>query len=140
MKIKVNEVEKLINAYNKKEKYNIDFDIFDANAKRYIKAIRDRRMMCVIDSVSASGMSRTIRFCEMVKNKTTKDHQLLNFWVFFKVMGYSPVKNSDSFRINGCGMDMIFHTNYSIIHTLQSLGYISKAKASELAQMTPHKL
>ena len=113
-----------------------DVNDFVNNANRYIKAIKSRAMMCKIDKVSASGMSRNIKFFECSKGKN--GYNVLNFFALFELLGYTNVKNTDTFRINGCGMDMIFHTNYSIIHELGSLGFLSKNEVSKLAQMTPH--
>lgn len=112
-----------------------DAERFTADAKRYIKAIKEGRMINSIGSVSNSGMSRTIKFVEM--NKLGKQCRIYNFFVFFKVMGYTPVKQSDYFRINGCGMDMIFATNYNIIHNLHRMRFMNKAQCNTCAQMTP---
>ena len=122
---------------------NISFytaEPFIEDATRYIKAIKDGRIICAIDTVSRTGMSRTIKFLECSKNKrnTYQAFSYLNFFAFFRAMGYNPVNSrSDYFRINGCGMDMIFATNYDIIHSLQNLGFISKKECSSLAQNTP---
>ena len=43
----------------------------------------------------------------------------------------------DYFTIGGCGMDMIFHTNYTIIHRLYKLGFMTKKECEKLCQMTP---
>ena len=111
---------------------------FLKNAKTYIKAIKENRMICNIGSVSNSGMSRTIKFMSCEKsNSTPKKYYYRNYWSFFKVLGYPEVKKSGYFRIQGCGMDMIFHTNYSIIHDLERLGFINKKECDNLAQQTP---
>ncbi len=115
---------------------HLSVDDFIMNAKRYIKAIKDGRMICSIGSVSSSGMSRTIKFVEMDKG-SDKQFRVYNFWALFKALGYSPVKQSDYFRISGCGMDMIFHTNYSIIHNLGRLGFLNNTEVATLAQKTP---
>lgn len=130
------EIQKITNEYNKKASYPIHFTDFIDNAERYIKAIKEGRMLCKIASVSASGMSRTIAFKEM--DGSDGRYYINNFYLFFCVLGYSKVKDTDYFRINGCGMDMIFHTNYSIIHQLHGLGFIDKADCAVLAQKTPH--
>ena len=96
----------------------------------YIKAIKQRRMFCVIDSVSSSGMSRNIHFHSFEKK------YFRQYWTLFKVLGYTETKNN-SFRIGGCGMDMIFYTNYNNIHTLYHLGFIDKKTCDSLSQMTP---
>ena len=131
---KINEVLK---NYNKKNTYEIDMETFLGHANRYIEAIKENRMICSIGSVSRSGMSRTIKFLEMKKNDTSNQHSLKNFYQFFDALGYSKIKNSDYFRIGGCGMDMIFNTNYTIMHDLKRLGLVSDEECSTLAQKTP---
>ena len=137
------EIKKLLDTYNKGEKYLYTEEQFSADCKRYIKAIKEGRMMCSIGSVAPSGMSRTIKFVELTKRKGDKQlfalNFLLNFYQLFKVLGYKLAgSNSDYFRIHGCGMDMVFHTNYTIIHVLARLGFISAATCKSLAQSTPH--
>ena len=131
---KINEVLK---NYNKKNTYEIDMETFLGHANRYIEAIKENRMICSIGSVSKSGMSRTIKFLEMKKNDTSNQHSLKNFYQFFDALGYSKIKNSDYFRIGGCGMDMIFNTNYTIMHDLKRMGLVSDEECSTLAQKTP---
>jgi hypothetical protein len=114
--------------------YN-DIEGFVADANRYIRAIKECRMVCTIPSVSSSGMSRVIKFVEV--SKGDKRHYVLNFYGFMKNLGFTPSKNNDGFRISGCGMDMVFHTNYTIIHRLGKLGFLNKKEVAKLAQMTP---
>ena len=110
--------------------YNEDLIIRDA--KRWIKATKDQRMLCVIKHVSKSGMSRDMVFLE------GRERGFRNFFSFMRELGFKPTDNySNSFRISGCGMDMVFHTNYTIIHRLHKLGFINKKQCEELAQMTP---
>lgn len=110
---------------------------FCNDAKRYIKAIKEHRMFCVIHSVSSSGMSRNISFFAHEKNKNVKHNyfNLLGYNQFFIALGYTEANKG--FRIGGCGMDMIFHTNYSIIHSLYNMNFISKKECEYLAQQTP---
>lgn len=136
--LNIKEIETIIKGYNKKNEYKIDIETFINNAKRYIKAIKENRMICSIGSVSKSGMSRNIKFVELTKSDTSDKHQLYNFYQFFDVLGYTKVKNSDYFRIGGCGMDMIFHTNYTIIHNLKSIGLVSVDECKTLSQNTPY--
>lgn len=113
-----------------------DVDQFYNDALRYVKAIKEGRVICSIGSVSQSGMSRTIKFLEC--SKGANRYNYLNFFVFFKVLGYTETRNKDHyFRINGCGMDMIFHTNYTNIHYMQSLGIVNKKQCDYLSQQTP---
>lgn len=109
---------------------------FISDAKQYIKAIKDGSMFCIIKSVSNSGISRVIDFKSVAKSKD-KRFYYRNYNCFFIALGFTEV--SDGFRISGCGMDMIFHTNYSIIHSLCRLGLINKKQCSQLAQNTPSK-
>ena len=127
---------KLLTAYNRGRNYPTSEQVFTEHCKRYIKAIKQGRMICAIDRVSASGMSRNIKFLECAKGKDR--YHYLTFWELFCILGYTNVKNTDTFRIGGCGMDMIFHTNYSIIHQLKRLGFITDKTCEVLAQKTPN--
>jgi hypothetical protein len=109
---------------------------FISDCERYLKAIEQRRMFNTIKSVSASGMSRNIKFTSMEKGK--HGFYLSNYNMLFTILGFSKSRSNDFyFTIGGCGMDMIFHTNYTIIHKLHRLGFINKAKCDTLAQATP---
>ena len=108
---------------------------FIRDAKRYIKAIKERRVICSIGSVSRSGMSRTIKLIAPEKSKHDRGYYYLNFFAFMRVLGYTPAGNTHYFRINGCGMDMIFDTNYTIIHRLHRLKLVNKKECEKLAQM-----
>jgi len=111
-------------------------DQFFDDCIRYAKAIKEGRVICSIDSVSRSGMSRTIKFLEC--SKGTNRYNYMNFFSFFKVLGYTETRARDHyFTISGCGMDMIFHSNYTNIHYLHGLGVINKAQCESLAQNTP---
>ena len=127
---------KIINS-NSYNEGNEAIENFIDNANRYIKAIESGRMCCIIESVSASGMSRTLKFMEC--SGKGQNFNYLNFFQLFRMLGYSP-KNSQSnvFRVHGCGMDMVFNTNYNNIHTLQRLGFMTKTKCNKLAQCTPN--
>jgi hypothetical protein len=115
---------------------------FIQNATAYINAINERRMCNVIKSVSSSGMSRVLKFqsFEIYKEKDNQNGKgyFRNYYTLFKQLGYQETK--EGFRVNGCGMDMIFHTNYSIIHDLHRLGFINEADCRKLAQLTPNTL
>jgi len=109
---------------------------FVEDAVSYIKAIKSGRMLCIIHSVSNSGMSRVLSFKACEKSKTGYNYRQFAF--MFKVLGYTETKKySSQFRVSGCGMDMVFHTNYSIIHDLYRMGLINKKECSTLSQKTP---
>ena len=65
------------------------------------------------------------------------DYRFYNFYGFFNALGYT--KSGNGFRVNGCGMDMVFNTNYVIIHKLHHLGFITKKECDILAQKTPSR-
>lgn len=133
------ELAKAISKDSKLEYYSLEQFISDA--KRYIKACREGRLMCNIVHVSSSGMSRDFSFIELSKNKYTKRFHQYQFWAFFRALGYSNSRsNQDCIKVNGCGMDMVFHVNYSVMHDLERLGLISTKQCTELSQQTPHKL
>jgi len=115
--------------------YSIDNFISDAEA--YIKAVKENRMINVIGSVAKSGMSRTIKFTSCERCSDNEYYQR-NYYCLFKALGYKSSKsNRDYFTISGCGMDMIFHTNYSIMHSFCRYGFITKEECDKLAQGTP---
>ena len=118
-----------------------DTEQFIKQAKQYIKAINQNKMFCIIKSVSSSGMSRQIAFFSTEQNKNTHRFYQSNYRFLFDKLGYKESKNNwGYYTINGCGMDMIFHTNYSIIRKLHSLGFISKKQCEKLVQQTPTTL
>lgn len=111
---------------------------FLCDAVGYLKAVEQRRIYCIIRSVSKSGMSRIMDFGEFSINKTKFGHgNYCTFYSFLGALGYNYLKDRDGYRISGCGMDMVFHTNYSIVHNLESIGLINKSVCASLSQMTP---
>lgn len=104
----------------------------------YIKAVKEGRMLCIIPKVSASGMSRQIKFHSFEPNTSGNGGYYRQYYALFQALGYKAVKgNRDAFTISGCGMDMIFHTNYTNMHDFKSLGIITAEECSTLAQKTP---
>jgi len=144
MKRKLNtaEIEHIVNTFNKGRSYPLDTQSFIDHAERYIKASREHGIFCSIGSVSASGMSRTMKFFHVEKGKYNGKPRycMLNFWILFKVLGFRSAKDIDYFVIGGCGMDMVFATNYAIIHRLCRLGFIGSKECDVLAQRTPQVL
>ena len=123
---------------NFKKLYSFDSEDFIRNAERYIKACKENRIFCIIHSVSKSGMSRKLSFYESTFNEDGRGG-FLNFNALFIALGYSDRNKDGKFTVNGCGMDMVFHTNYSIIHSLYNLGMTTKEECDTLAQNTPTK-
>ena len=123
---------------NLKKLYSFNSDDFIMNAERYIKACKENRIFCVIHSVSKSGMSRKLSFYESTFSKEGKGG-FLNFTALFIALGYSDRNRDGKFTVNGCGMDMLFHTNYSIIRSLYNLGMTTNEEYEILSQNTPAK-
>lgn len=111
------------------------------DAERYIAAIRERCMFCIIHSVARSGMSRVISFhsfdIEVTKVEGARGNTR-QYNCLFLALGYKQSADRNGFKISGCGMDMVFATNYNVIHDLHRLGLIDKAECDKLAQMTPN--
>jgi hypothetical protein len=135
-KTEINLSAEIIKNIVKSKYYSEDVFLTDANA--YINAIRENRMINVIGKVSASGMSRTLKFTSCEHNKNTNSYYQRHYISLFEALGYKETKNDYGyFRVNGCGMDMIFNTNKNIIHDFKRIGLISEDECRKLAQLTP---
>jgi hypothetical protein len=69
----------------------------------------------VLRSVSSSGMSRTMSL------KVAKDGKILDLTYYAAIVLEWPlveVNGSRALRVGGCGMDMGFHTVYSLARSL----------------------
>jgi len=123
-----------------KEKYYLTDD-FIRDAKCYIQAIKEGRMICNIKSISRSGMSRNMKFVSMEQFKGRGDRDvfyLREYGGLFDMLGYTESRSKDSyFLISGCGMNMVFATNYRIINSLFRMGFMDKSTCDVLAQNTP---
>jgi hypothetical protein len=89
-------------------------------------ALLKGRFYAGVVSVSRSGMSRKIKLAYIYKNKliTIRDPKLL------KLAGVSPKGN-----ISGCGMDMLFHAQYTLFHNLHT----NYKKANYQNRLKPYK-
>jgi len=74
------------------------------------------RVRGVVVSVSRSGMSRRIRFYAGSAGDT---HDLT--YEFAKLTGWSL--DDRGLLVQGCGMDMVFHTVYTVSRTVYGNGY-----------------
>ena len=93
------------------------------NAKRFIKALKEGRIVCGVKHVSKSGMSRIISVCEVAKPKGCKRFYMYQFNWFIKQMGWTYADDWSAIRVGGCGMDMIFHLLYSVCSSLKYHGF-----------------
>ena len=128
---------KLLEKMNKGRHYSYDVENLINDGKDFIEATRRGTLMCVIKSVSASGMSRVMNFNSCEKNKSKKAYWYRQYWGLFEALGYTESRNGNGFTIDGCGMNMVFDTHYTIIHTLHRLGFIDRKECDKLAQQTP---
>ena len=128
---KIQLTKKMIKRLENETYYNQEDFIQDC--KEYIKAIKEGRMLYLVDTVSNSGMSRTLIIKSCEKNKRTKDFYYRNYTFMFKILGYSLSKDYN-IKVSGCGMNMLFATNYDIIHTFKNIGLINSKVCDVLAQ------
>lgn len=115
---------------DKERFYNISD--FAEDCKRYAKALKERRLIVSIVSVSASGMSRTIKVREIAKGNDG-NFCLNSFYSLFKSLGITLNKDGNVI-MKGCGMDMVFALNYSICGDLHQLGVLNKDECQKLSQ------
>jgi len=133
-------IEKLTNNIQKLEKNfpnYYEIDLFIRDAKAYIQAIKQGRMICNVASVSKSGMTRKMVFNSCDKGNKHRPFFYRQYSSFFQALGTFNVNRDHQIVVGGCGMDMIFHVNYTTIHQLHKLGFISRKECDKLAQQTP---
>jgi len=100
------------NTAEAKERYlNDSIKYYSKELTRIKNALIKGRYYSSVKSVSASGMSRIIIIGYIYKNKfrTIRDEQILS------LAGVD--KNG---RIGGCGMDMLFHAQYTLFNNLHN--------------------
>ena len=116
----------------KKENYYTE-EAFINDAKTYIKAVKSCRIHYSVTQVSASGMSRNISIMSYEGSMSKGYYR--NCFAMLRVMGYrSADKYSHDIKVSGCGMNMLFATNYNIIHSFYRMGFINKTTCDTLAQ------
>ena len=94
---------------SKERVYKDYFKHYCAELTRIKKALLNGRFYAGVKNVSKSGMSRTITLAYIYKNKlhTIRDENIL-----------ALAGVSESGRIGGCGMDMLFHAQYTLFNNL----------------------
>lgn len=107
-----------------------DEESFISDCKTYLKALKAGRLKYEIKSVSKSGMSRNITV-ESYEGTMAKGHYR-QYLAMFQALGYKT--KDHTITIGGCGMDMLFHTNYTVCNMLKNMGFISKKQCSFLEQ------
>lgn len=127
MKKLTNEVLKFI-----KSKDYYTEDDFCKDAKTYINAVKSGRIKYEVTHVSSSGMSRDINIQSYEGTMSKGSYRTYNY--FLQAMGYRSKKHSWDITVSGCGMNMLFATNYDIIHSLKRMGFINEETCRTLAQ------
>lgn len=107
-------------------------EAFINDAKTYIKAVESGRIRYTVLSVSSSGMSRQIEITSY--EGTMAKGYYRNYYSFLTALGYRFNKNRDGVVVGGCGMNMLFATNYNIIGHLKFMGFVTDKKAKTLQQ------
>jgi hypothetical protein len=110
---------------SKKEQKQADYDYAKKQLLEYYVNEGDT-VYTVLRSVSSNGMSRTISL------KVARGGQILDLTYFASVvLGWPLVEKNGSraLRVGGCGMDMGFHTVYTLASVLFRDKYQGQPKA-----------
>lgn len=103
---------------NKQEQINALKEI-----KRIVGKCANKRVYADVVHVSASGMSRNIKFAAITKKG---DYRPLT-WYIAKALGYN-LQQDGTIKVYGCGMDMIFNTLYNLNSIAKSLNIVRVSK------------
>ena len=122
------EIEKRL---SKEEYYTKDMLLDDIQT--YIKALKEGRLQYLVMNVSSSGMNRNILVQSCEQNKTNNNFYFRQYSRMFEMLGYKLNKDYN-IRVSGCGMNMLFATNYNLIHTFKNMNIISDLECKILAQ------
>lgn len=106
---------------------------FEKDVKTYIKALKANRALFTVTHVSKSGMTRYINV-KSFEGKMSKGY-FRNYINMFKVLGYEYNRDYDSFKIGGCGMNMVFALNYYACMKLKDIGAITKKTFDTVSQL-----
>ena len=99
----------------------------------YIKALKEGRLQYLVRNVSQSGMNRNILIQSCEQNKNNNNFYFRQYSRMFEMLNYKLNKDYN-IRVSGCGMNMLFATNYNLIHTFKNMNIISESEAEILAQ------
>ena len=129
---KINLTNEMIKRIESNEYYSKEDFIKDCQT--YIKALKSGRLQYRVTNVSASGMSRDI-LISSYEGSMNKGYYR-NYTLMLEVLGYKfASKHSSEIKISGCGMNMLFATNYNIIHIFKRIGLINQKSCDVLAQL-----
>ena len=107
---------------------------FIKDCQTYIKALKSGRLQYRVTSISSSGMSRDILISSFEGSMAKGYYR--NYTSMLEALGFNfASKYASEIRVKGCGMNMLFATNYNIIHTFKNIGLINSKPCQILAQM-----
>ena len=107
---------------------------FIKDCQTYIKALKSGRLQYRVTNVSKSGMNRDILISSFEGSMNKGYYR--NYTLMLEVLGFNfASKYSSEIRVKGSGMNMLFATNYNIIHTFKDIGLISKKQCDILAHL-----
>lgn len=115
-----------------KEEYYTQED-FTKDIQTYIKALREGRLQYLVMNVSNSGMNRNILVQSCEQNKNNNNFYYRQYLKMFEILGYKLDKNFN-IKVSGCGMNMLFATNYNLIRTFKNMNIITAEDCEMLAQ------
>ena len=128
----INLTKEMIKRLESNEYYSKEDFINDC--KTYIKALKSGRLQYRVTNISKSGSSRDILISSFEGSMTKGYYR--NYINMLEVLGLNFVsKYSSEIRVKGCGMNMLFATNYNIIHTFKNIGLINNKQCETLAQI-----
>ena len=99
----------------KTQQKKIDYDYAKEQLLTYYNINEGDTIYTVLRSVSSSGMSRTISL------KVAKEGKILDLTYYASILldwTLVEVNGSRALRVGGCGMDMGFHTVYTLSRVL----------------------
>lgn len=108
-------------------------EAFKSDAITYIEAVKSGRMIYDVTSVARSGMSRRILIRSVEHSKHSEEYYIRTYRTFLKVLGYR-LNDDNTITVSGCGMNMLFATNYNIISQLYNMKFITKEECATLQQ------
>lgn len=115
-----------------KEEYYTQED-FTKDIQTYIKALKEGRLQYLVMNVSSSGMNRNILIQSCEQNKNNNNFYYRQYLKMFEILGYKLDKNFN-IKVSGCGMNMLFATNYNLIRTFKNMNIITAEDCEMLAQ------
>ena len=129
--MKITLSNEIVKAISKETYYTQEQFIQDV--KTYIKAVQSGRIHYSVTHVSTSGMNRNISIMSYEGSMSKGYYR--NYFGMLRVMGYKFAdKHSLYIKVAGCGMNMLFATNYNLMHSFYRMGFINKKACDTLAQ------